>query len=80
MENYRKSLIESIEDNKVELVAPSREYTDGEVIYMKGYNQALQDMLEDFDSDFETFLTNLYNSNSTNLETLKTIRIFTPIK
>ena len=59
MENYRKSLIESIEDNKVELVAPSREYTDGEVTYMKGYNQALQDMLEDFDSDFETFLNEL---------------------
>jgi effector-binding domain-containing protein len=59
MENYRKSLIESIEDNKVELVAPSREYTDGEVIYMKGYNQALQDMLEDFDNDFETFLNEL---------------------
>ena len=59
MENYRKSLIESIEDNKVELVVPSREYTDGEIIYMKGYNQALQDMLEDFDSDFETFLNEL---------------------
>jgi hypothetical protein len=59
MENYRKSLIESIEDNKVELVVPSREYTDGEIIYMKGYNQALQDMLEDFDNDFEAFLNEL---------------------
>ena len=59
MENYRKSLIESIEDNKIELVSPSREYTDTEVIYMKGYNQALQDMLEDFDNDFEAFLNEL---------------------
>ena len=59
MDNYRKSLIESIEDNKIELVSPSREYTDTEIIYMKGYNQALQDMLEDFDSDFETFLNEL---------------------
>jgi hypothetical protein len=59
MDNYRKSLIESIEDNKIELVSPSREYTDAEIIYMKGYNQALQDMLEDFDSDFETFLNEL---------------------
>jgi hypothetical protein len=59
MDNYRKSLIESIEDNKIELVSPSREYTDTEVIYMKGYNQALQDMLEDFDNDFEAFLNEL---------------------
>ena len=59
MDNYRKSLIESIEDNKIELVSPSREYTDAEIIYMKGYNQALQDMLEDFDNDFEAFLNEL---------------------
>jgi len=59
MDNYRKSLIESIEDNKIELVSPSREYTDTEIIYMKGYNQALQDMLEDFDNDFEAFLNEL---------------------
>ena len=59
MENYRKSLTDAIEDNKIELVAPSREYTNEEVIWMKGYNQALQDMLEDFDSDFETFLNEL---------------------
>ena len=59
MDNYRKSLIESIEDNKIELVSPSREYTDAEIIYMKGYNQALQDMLEDFDNDFEVFLNEL---------------------
>ena len=59
MDNYRKAIIESIEDNKIELVSPSREYTDTEIIYMKGYNQALQDMLEDFDNDFEAFLNEL---------------------
>ena len=59
MDNYRKSLTDSIEDNKIELVSPSREYTDTEIIYMKGYNQALQDMLEDFDNDFEAFLNEL---------------------
>lgn len=59
MDNYRKSLTDSIEDNKIELVSPSREYTDAEIIYMKGYNQALQDMLEDFDNDFEAFLNEL---------------------
>lgn len=59
MDNYRKLLTDTIEDNKIELIAPSREYTDEEILYMKGYNQALQDMLEDFDNDFENFLNNL---------------------
>jgi len=59
MENYRKSIADAIEDNKIELLAPSREYTDEEIIWMKGYNQALQDMLEDFDNDFKNFLNEL---------------------
>ena len=59
MENYRKSLTDAIEDNKIELVAPSREYSENEIIWMRGYNQALQDMLEDFDSDFENFLNEI---------------------
>ena len=59
MENYRKSITNSIEDNEIEMLAPSREYTDEEIIYMKGYTQALQDMLSDFDNDFENFLNEL---------------------
>jgi len=59
MENYRKSITSAIEDNEVEMLVPSREYTDEEIIYMKGYTQALQDMLEDFDNDFENFLNEL---------------------
>jgi len=59
MENYRKSLTDAIEDNKIELVAPSREYNENEIIWMRGYNQALQDMLEDFDNDFENFLNEM---------------------
>lgn len=59
MENYRKSLTEAIKDNKVEMLAPSRDYSDEEIIWMRGYNQALQDMLEDFDSDFENFLNEI---------------------
>jgi len=59
MENYRKSLTDAIEDNKIELVAPSREYSENEIVWMRGYNQALQDMLEDFDSDFENFLNEI---------------------
>jgi len=59
MENYRKSITSAIEDNEVEMLVPSREYTDEEIIYMKGYTQALQDMLSDFDNDFENFLNEL---------------------
>ena len=59
MENYRKSLTDAIEDNKIELVAPSRKYSENEIIWMRGYNQALQDMLEDFDNDFENFLNEM---------------------
>ena len=59
MENYRKSITDAIEDNKIELLSPSREYTDEEIIWMKGYNQALKDMLDDFDNDFENFLNEL---------------------
>ena len=59
MENYRKLLTDAIEDNKIELVVPSREYTSEEVIWMRGYNQALQDMLEDFDNDFKNFLNDM---------------------
>jgi hypothetical protein len=59
MDNYRKLLTNSIEDNKIELLAPSREYTEEEIIYMKGYNQALQDMLDDFDNDYENFLNDM---------------------
>ena len=62
MDNYRKLLTNSIEDNKIELLAPSREYTEEEIIYMKGYNQALQDMLDDFDNDYENFLNDIIKS------------------
>ena len=62
MENYRKSIKEAIQGNEIEMLVPSREYTDEEIIYMKGYTQALQDMLSDFDNDFETFLNELIKS------------------
>ena len=59
MDKYRKLIVDTIKDNKVEMIAPSREYTDEEILYMKGYNQALQDLLEDFDNDFENFLNEM---------------------
>ena len=48
MNSFKQTLIEAIEDNKMEMVNPSREYTDMEIVWMRGYNQALSDMLSDF--------------------------------
>ena len=35
----------TIMENKMELVEPSREYTELEIAYVKGYIQSLEDML-----------------------------------
>lgn len=51
--SFKQSLIDAIEDNQMEMIMPSREYTDSEIVWMKGYNQALKDMLEDYDNDVE---------------------------
>jgi cellobiose phosphorylase len=44
MEHVIKS---AIYENKMELIDPSREYTDKEVAYIKGYIQSLEDILEE---------------------------------
>jgi len=59
MDNFRKLLNDTIADNEQELVVPSREYSDEEVLYMRGYLQALHDINEDFKNDFEDFLNEL---------------------
>jgi hypothetical protein len=51
--SFKQSLIDAIEDNQMEMVMPSREYNEGEIVWMKGYTQALKDMLEDYDNDIE---------------------------
>jgi hypothetical protein len=48
---FKERLIDTIEDNQLEMLVPSREYTENEVLYMSGYTQALQDMLDDYNSD-----------------------------
>ena len=42
---FKETLLTTIEDNRLELLMPSREYTEEERVYMRGYNQALEDML-----------------------------------
>jgi hypothetical protein len=51
---FKETLLATIEDNRLEMLMPSREYTEEELVYMRGYNQALEDMLDDYDGDLYT--------------------------
>jgi len=63
MNSFKQTLIDAIEDNKMEMVNPSREYTDMEIVWMRGYNQALQDMLSDFTEDYNKFLEDMIKNS-----------------
>jgi len=58
MANFKQSLLDALEDNRLEMIMPSREYTDNEIIWMRGYNQALEDMLADYNDDIESAIQN----------------------
>ena len=63
MKNFKNLLEETLTENKVEVLVPSREYSEDERIYMQGYNDALADMLEDFNAEYSEFLENTYTSS-----------------
>ena len=48
---FKETLLATIEDNRLEMLMPSREYSEEERVYMRGYNQALEDMLDDYDGE-----------------------------
>ena len=50
----------AIYENKMELITPSREYTNKEVAYIKGYIQSLEDMLEELSILNKEDLTSIY--------------------
>jgi len=50
----------SIYENKMELIEPSREYTEKEVAYIKGYIQSLEDTLYELEVIREEDLNNVY--------------------
>jgi hypothetical protein len=50
----------AIYENKMELITPSKEYTDKEVAYIKGYIQSLEDMLEELTLLNKEDLTSVY--------------------
>ena len=51
MADFKQTLLDALEDNRLELLMPSRPYNEIEITYMKGYQQALEDMLEDYNDD-----------------------------
>ena len=51
---FKETLLATIEDNRLEMLIPSREYSEEERVYMRGYNQALEDMLDDYDGELYT--------------------------
>ena len=61
MKNFKELLQQSLADNQMETLMPSREYTENERIYMQGYNDALNDMLEDFLAEYDEFMKNTYS-------------------
>ena len=50
----------SIYENKMELISPSRKYSDKEVAYIKGYIQSLEDTLYELEVIREEDLNNVY--------------------
>ena len=65
MENFKELLQQSLADNQLESLMPSREYSENERIYMQGYNAALSNMLEDFNAEYREFVK-LQNQPSLN--------------
>lgn len=63
MKNFKDLLEETLTENKVEVLVPSREYSKDEVVYMQGYNDALQHMLEDFNAEYDEFMKNTYTAS-----------------
>lgn len=60
MKNFKELLQQSLADNQMESLMPSREYTENERLYMQGYTDALNDMLEDFNAEYNEFMKTTY--------------------
>jgi len=63
MKNFKDLLKETLAENQMEVLLPSREYTENERIYQRGYNAALSDMLEDFIAEYDEFMKHTYTQS-----------------
>ena len=61
MKNFKELLQQTLADNQMESLMPSREYTENERIYIQSYNDALNDILEDFLAEYDEFMKNTYS-------------------
>jgi len=53
--NIVDEIKEAIADHKIELVNPSRDYKQGEIIYMRGYIDGLETFLETIEEEKREF-------------------------
>jgi len=58
--DFKEYLQQAIEDNRLEMLIPSREHSEEEVLWMRGYQQALEDMFEDYTDDLDTIKREKY--------------------
>ena len=58
--DFKEYLQQAIEDNRLEMLMPSRERSEEEVLWMRGYQQALEDMFEDYTDDLNTIKREKY--------------------
>ena len=55
MEKFQEYLREIIKDNELEIKNNKEKYDSEEKSYMRGYNQALKDVYNDFNIDWKDF-------------------------
>lgn len=65
MFEFKSLLEEIIEDNDLEMLAPSKDYTHDQQVYMEAYNQALKDIHSEFEEYYQEFMKK-YHSFSLN--------------
>ena len=60
MVNFKELLKETLAENQMETLLPSREYTEDERVYLQGYTDALNDVLEDFNAEYDDFIKHIF--------------------
>lgn len=67
MKEYIKILKEAIEYNNSEMADNAEHYTNDEMVFMKGYTQALKDVLDDLNETISDDNSEFYTLRKFNL-------------